>query len=121
MKATEKFTSTIKAHLDEKAKNDAEFAEKYTKEGKSIDGCTQYILSEVMKMGVVAMSDSEVYEIAERYYDVKDAKFAASEPLQSKIIPFANTSSDEVKIVREIEGKRVERKTVTDSNQLSLF
>ena len=37
MKGTEQFKLTIKAYLDERAKNDELFASSYTKENKNLD------------------------------------------------------------------------------------
>lgn len=51
MKGTEQFKQTIKAYLDERAKTDELFAASYAKENKSLDGCIEYILSEVKKSG----------------------------------------------------------------------
>lgn len=121
MKATERFTTAIKQHLDEKAKNDADFAKRYANPTKTIEGCTKFIYSEVSKMGVNMMADYEVYEIADRYYNLNDAEIAACEPAQDTIIPSVDMTSDEQKIVREIEAKRVAKKPDESPNQLSLF
>ena len=58
------------------AELDAEFAVKYFDEGKKIEECCAYIISEMEKMAqnnVVGATDDEVYGLAVRYYleDVK--------------------------------------------------
>ena len=47
MKATEHFKQTIKAYLDERAKNDELFAVSYAKENKNMDDCVTFILNQV--------------------------------------------------------------------------
>lgn len=61
MKGTEQFKQTIKAYLDERAKTDELFAASYAKENKSLDGCIEYILSEVKKSGCNGFADEEIY------------------------------------------------------------
>ena len=47
MKATEHFKQTIKAYLDERAKNDELFAVSYAKENKNMDNCVTFILTQL--------------------------------------------------------------------------
>lgn len=75
------FKNAIKAHLDERAKIDEQFAVSYAKEGKSIDECCRYILHQMRRRGnAVAASDSEVYGMAVHYYDEDDIKVPKYSP-----------------------------------------
>lgn len=66
----ENFKKVIEAHLSARAAEDELFAKVYAKEGKTIDECCRYILSEAQKRGnAVAMADDEVYGLAVHYYD----------------------------------------------------
>lgn len=63
------FKDTIKSYLDKRAAEDELFAQSYSKEGKNIDECCKFIISEVQKMKVNGLSDDEVYSLAVHYYD----------------------------------------------------
>lgn len=68
----------IKNYLDERAKTDELFAKAYSKEGKSIDECFDYIIGEARKRGTqVCMSDEEVFGLAVHYYDEDDIKVSS--------------------------------------------
>ena len=72
MKGTEQFKLTIKAYLDERAKNDELFASSYTKENKNLDDCITFILNQARAIadeGGCGMTDDEVYSLAVHYYD----------------------------------------------------
>lgn len=65
----------IKAYLDERAKNDEQFAHSYAKANKNIDECFDYVIGEVLKRGnAVYMTDAEVFGLAVHYYDEDDIK-----------------------------------------------
>lgn len=72
------FKEAIKSYLDKRANEDPLFAESYKKESKNLDGCVNYILSEVQKIarkGCAAMTDDEVFCLAVHYYDEDAAYF----------------------------------------------
>ena len=76
---TKNFQVVIKSYLEQLAELDAEFAVKYFDEGKKIEECCAYIISEMGKMAqnnVVGATDDEVYGLAVRYY-LKDVKVDA--------------------------------------------
>lgn len=50
-KATKHFKETIKAELENMAEKDPLFAESLKKEDKTLDGCINYILGQVRKIG----------------------------------------------------------------------
>ena len=73
------FKDDIRSYLDGRAAQDALFAQSYAKEGKSVDGCVDYIISEVKKMASansrgIGLTDEQVYSLAVHYYDEDDAK-----------------------------------------------
>lgn len=65
------FEKTIKAHLDDAARNDSAFAAKYTPDDKKkgIASCCAYIITEVKKTGRTGFTDAEVYGMAMHFYD----------------------------------------------------
>lgn len=73
-KVSNQFKETIKAYLDQRAKDDALFAESYKKKGKSIDDCMTYILNTVQKSGCAGFADDEIFSMAVHYYDEDDIK-----------------------------------------------
>lgn len=80
MAGQENFKAVIKAHLEQRAKEDKQFAKAYKKKNKSLDECVNYILGEVQKMqksGQVVLPREDVFGMAIHYYDedsIKDVK-----------------------------------------------
>lgn len=72
MKATEHFKQTIKAYLDERAKNDGLFAVSYAKENKNMDDCVTFILNQVKRSKCMGLTDEEVYSLAVHFFDEDD-------------------------------------------------
>ena len=72
MKATEHFRQTIKAYLDERAKNDELFAVSYAKENKNMDNCVTFILNQVKRSKCMGLTDEEVYSLAVHFFDEDD-------------------------------------------------
>lgn len=72
MKATEHFKQTIKAYLDERAKNDELFAVSYAKENKNMDNCVTFILNQVKRSKCMGLTDEEVYSLAVHFFDEED-------------------------------------------------
>lgn len=68
-KGTEHFKDTIQAKLDQMAEDDPLFAESLRKENKDIEGCINYILSQVKKIGAHGYTDGEIFGLAAHYYD----------------------------------------------------
>lgn len=69
MKATEHFKQTIKAYLDERAKNNELFAVSYAKENKNMDDCVTFILNQVKRSKCMGLTDEEVYSLAVHFFD----------------------------------------------------
>lgn len=78
MKATEHFKQTIKAYLDERAKNDKLFAVSYAKENKNMDDCVTFILNQVKRSKCMGLTDEEVYSLAVHFFDEDDIEIGNS-------------------------------------------
>lgn len=78
MKATEHFRQTIKAYLDERAKNDELFAVSYAKENKNMDDCVTFILNQVKSSKCMGLTDEEVYSLAVHFFDEDDIEIGNS-------------------------------------------
>ena len=78
MKATEHFKQTIKAYLDERAKNDELFAVSYTKGNKNMDDCVTFILNQVKRSKCMGLTDEEVYSLAVHFFDEDDIEIGNS-------------------------------------------
>lgn len=63
------FITTIKDYLDKLAQNDAAFAQKYEEGKKDVEGCCNYIISEVKKSGRQGFADEEIYGMAIHFFD----------------------------------------------------
>ena len=85
-KSSNYFATAIKAMLDKRAADDPLFAEAYANESKSIDECCDFIIGEVHKMGVNALTDEEVLGMAVHYYDEADIK-AGNAPHCNVVVP----------------------------------
>lgn len=77
------FETTIKNYLDNRAKEDKSFADKYANPNKSITECCKYIYQQVEKSRkdnarCVACSSDEVFGVAVHYYDEDDIKVTGS-------------------------------------------
>lgn len=78
MKATEHFKQTVKAYLDERAKNDELFAVSYAKENKNMDDCVTFILNQVKRSKCIGLTDEEVYSLAVHFFDEDDIEIGNS-------------------------------------------
>lgn len=81
----DQFKKQIKGYLDARAAQDPMFAESYANKEKSIDGCCNYIISEVKKTKKEAFADEEIYGMAVHYYDEKDLKEVGAQNCKVKI------------------------------------
>ena len=84
MKATEHFKQTIKAYLDERAKNDELFAVSYAKENKNMDNCVTFILNQVKRSKCMGLTDEEVYSLAVHFFDEDDIEIGT--PIACNVI-----------------------------------
>lgn len=74
-KPSKEFEETIKRFLDEKAKNDPAFAEKYANPKKSIRQCCEFVASEAYRLKINMAAPEEVVGWAVHYYDEDEAAF----------------------------------------------
>ncbi len=123
------FKEAIKSYLDKRANEDPLFAESYKKESKNLDGCVNYILSEVQKIaekGCAAMTDDEVFCLAVHYYDEDAAK--ADKPVNARVVisgeyaPSQETGqSAQTDKVKNVAKRKAVKNNTSDKRQLSLF
>lgn len=85
MKSTEVFKQTIKSYLDKRAAEDELFAFTYSKEGKSLDKCIDYIFNTVQESGCNGFTDDEIFGMAVHYYDEDNIKVADS-PFRGSVV-----------------------------------
>ncbi|WP_281631505.1 Cas9 inhibitor AcrIIA9 family protein [Flavobacterium luteolum] len=69
MNGSEKFKTRIGDFLKEKSLSDSAFAPMLEKASKNLDNCLKYIIAEVKKTGECAFDDSEIFDMAVRYYN----------------------------------------------------
>jgi hypothetical protein len=97
----------IKEYLDNRASEDALFAQSYSKPNKNFDECYDYILSEAKKRGSrVCMTDDEVFGLAVHYYDedkLEVKKFTGSASVSTGAI-----ASKKVELTEEEKEKAKE-------------
>lgn len=68
MKGSEKFKTRIEDFLKEKSQSDTAFAPMLLKASKNLENCLKYIIFEVKKTGECAFDDSEIFDMAVKYY-----------------------------------------------------
>lgn len=122
------FNEAIKNYLNQRAKEDSQFAEAYRKKGKTIKGCCNYILSEVQKQSkriMAAMTSDEVFSLAVHYYDednVKaDKKVNARVVVPAELISKDKTSKSTEEKPKKLAKQKAVKKEPFDDRQLSLF
>ncbi|MCM1076273.1 MAG: PcfK-like family protein [Bacteroides sp.] len=113
-KTSKTFQDTIKAYLDQRAATDELFAKSYAKEGKSIEQCCDYIVSEVQKMKVNGLSDDEVYSLAVHYFDednLGDIKCSAAKVVVNHVVELTEEEKAQAKLdaMKRIEKEEYER------------
>ena len=101
-KTSNSFNQAIKAMLDKRAASDPLFAEAYKREGKSIKECCNYIINEVRRMKVNALTDEEVLGLAVHYYDEVDIKVSKA-PACQVVVP----ATPEVTEARKAELQQI--------------
>lgn len=135
-KVSNSFNQAIKAMLNERAASDPLFAKEYQREGKSIEECCNYIISEVQRMGVNALTDEEVLGLAVHYYDEVGIKVDKA-PACQVVVPATPEVAEarKVELQREAEerfieeqikkmqapAKKIKRTTPTTTDTPTLF
>ena len=68
MKGTRAFQETLEQYLNGMARQDQLFADKFNNPSKTMEGCVNYVLSEVQKSGMNGFTDPEIYSMAVHYF-----------------------------------------------------
>lgn len=68
MKGTKAFQDTIEGYLNSMAERDQLFADKYNNPQKTLEGCVNFIISEIQKSGFNGFTDEEIYSMAVHYF-----------------------------------------------------
>lgn len=118
MKTTDLFKQTIQGYLELRAKEDRLFAVSFAKPAKNIDGCINYILSEVQKSGCNGFADDEIYSMAVHYYDEDSIK--AGKPANCKVVVSHNADNQQQKPA-PMPKKPIKAKKQGNTLQLSIF
>ena len=138
MKTTEQFKKTIEAYLKERAEQDEQFAQSFTKENKNIDECCTFILNTVKESGCNGFTDEEIYGIAVHYYDEDELDTKYLKQISGNVVVNHHPElSDKEKAELEEKAKKdfyeealrkqrernskPTKKVLQDNNQLSLF
>lgn len=113
--ASTDFEKVIKNYLDEYSLTDNYFNKKYSDESKSIRNCCNYIINKVQKMGVVGLTDDEVYQMARHYYleDIKE------EDLKSRSCKVVVNKSIEAGTPKQTKKTIVDK--AKENGQLDIF
>ena len=78
MKGTRAFQETLEQYLSGMAQQDQLFADKFNNPSKTMEGCVNFVLSEVQKSGMNGFTDPEIYSMAVHYFveeGIKDVPF----------------------------------------------
>ena len=68
MKGTRAFQDTLEQYLSSMAQQDQLFADKFNNPSKTMEGCVNFVLSEVQKSGMNGFTDPEIYSMAVHYF-----------------------------------------------------
>ena len=68
MKGTRAFLETLEQYLSGMAQQDQLFADKFNNPSKTMEGCVNFVLSEVQKSGMNGFTDPEIYSMAVHYF-----------------------------------------------------
>lgn len=68
MKGTRAFQETLEQYLSSMAQEDQLFADKFNNPSKTMEGCVNFVLSEVQKSGMNGFTDPEIYSMAVHYF-----------------------------------------------------
>ena len=85
MIGTKAFKQTIEDYLRVRANTDEAFGKSFTKDGKSIDDCVNYILNQVKSSGCCGFTDEEIYGMAVHYYDEDDIDAKDLRPVNCQV------------------------------------
>lgn len=109
------FHNAIRRHLEQRASEDAAFAEKFNArmeaDKNSIIQCCSYIIQEVKKMKREAMTDSEVYGLAAHFFD-EDIKVTANEKCRV-VVSRSDMTPEEIESIKA-EARETARREILE-------
>lgn len=103
------FENVIKCYLEEMARKDKEFALKYGAEGKTIEECCNYIISEVEKSGRHGFCDEEVYGMAIHYYDEPEVEIDGRRDAKVVVNHAIELTPEEIEEARAKAKEQIQR------------
>lgn len=114
------FIQTISSHIEQVAKEDSVFAQKYSQR-KLLDKncmiqCCSYIINEVKKSGRNAFANEEIYGMAIHFFD-ENLTNDGKAPAVKVVVP----AKDKGKSDKAKPAKPARRSSTQDECQLSLF
>lgn len=121
------FKDIIKKHLDNMAAQDAAFAERLKTEGKSLDKCVNYIVSQARKQakgGGAYVEDAVVFGWAAHYYQEDDKDLdLPKEKVHAKVGHMDGIEPKDVAMTKQISKKKAIVKDKRDDKvkELDLF
>ena len=107
MKTTKAFQDTIERYLDEMAQGDHLFADKLNNPNKSIEGCVNFILSEVQQSGMNGFTDPEIFSMAVHYYVEEDIKDVPGIQCQVVVNHQVELTPEEIEEMRQQAKEKV--------------
>ncbi|PAM95106.1 hypothetical protein B4N84_07410 [Flavobacterium sp. IR1] len=109
MKASDKFKTVIENYLSETAQSDIVFAHNFSKASKNLESCFNYIFAEVKKSGLCAFDDSEIFDMAVKYYT--DDSIAQPQPVQCRVVVNQPEKADLFSSASEVPQNSIAPKT----------
>lgn len=122
----------IKLYLDNVAKEDELFAEKYKNEKKSIEDCWKYITGEMYelakankkgRLAVEIISHETVFRLAKHYYEEEDIKIKDFESMAKASVKTDKPKEEKKEVKKEVKitPKTTKKEEEGKAIQLSLF
>ena len=108
MKGTRAFQETLEQYLSGMAQQDQLFADKFNNPSKTMEGCVNYVLSEVQKSGMNGFTDPEIYSMAVHYFveeGIKDVP--AMKDCQVVVNHQVELTADEIEEMRQKAKEKV--------------
>lgn len=136
MKASNPFETAIKTYVEAEVKSDPDLAKAIQNKAKNLTDCCSYIMGEVKKLGVSAMTDNEVFSLAKKYYlaenleKIKPVKGHVVVGGNKETVEEINKNAPKKPVVEKstatkekpaIKAKKAKEEKSVDGTQLSLF
>ena len=107
MKGTQAFQNTLQQYLDSMAEKDQLFADKYNNPSKTMEGCVNFVLSEVQKSGMNGFTDPEIYSMAVHYFVEESIKDVPHVDCQVVVNHQVELTADEIAEMRQQAKEKV--------------